>query len=390
MWSMRSARAVVTGAVLLGSSFFGTTNVGAAAANLPCGATITSNTTLRADVGPCQGEGLIVRASDVRLNLNGHRVFGASNQGAFAGIRLQEVQHVTVTGGSVAGFDAGVLVFHGQDNTVRGVEVHDNNSTQFVADHPREGQFGDGILILGSSRNHISADMVHDNGPFSGIAVLAETDLDSGSITGPAPADNVIDGNRIWHNDVPDVCPTSGQGGAGTCPPGAAVYSEDIGVRIEGPGASNTTVSGNRITENGRDGISPLNTFSLESPPDANSPPNIDTRVVRNDVEHNGIGTTIYDNDPDIGPVLGEGIFNRCYTDSPQQGCPARTFISGNNFSHNTASGIDIQASQGATIVDNVALFNNEDYTGTFVSQVSIPGPYDDAVDKNPDCDNNT
>jgi hypothetical protein len=88
--------------------------------------------------------------------------------------------------------------------------------------------------------------------------------------------------------------------------------------------------------------------------------------------------------------VLGDGIVNRCYSDSPQKGCPHRTVIANNIASHNTASGIDNAASQGATIVNNVALFNNTDYTDTFVSKVNIPGPYLDLVDYNPDCDDNT
>ncbi|MDQ2827138.1 MAG: hypothetical protein M3Y04_09300, partial [Actinomycetota bacterium] len=43
-----------------------------------CGSVITSNTTLTADVGPCNvGDGLRVTGSNFTLNLNGHRVFSS-------------------------------------------------------------------------------------------------------------------------------------------------------------------------------------------------------------------------------------------------------------------------------------------------------------------------
>src|SRR5947209_7621787 len=63
-------------AVTLGA--FGTVLVGtAAAANPTCGQTITASVTLTADVGPCNtGDGLVVQgASNILINLNGHRVF---------------------------------------------------------------------------------------------------------------------------------------------------------------------------------------------------------------------------------------------------------------------------------------------------------------------------
>lgn len=387
---MRPLRTAIAGAILVGSSLMATTGVaGAAPQAIACGATISHNTTLHSDVGPCTGDGLVVIASGIRLDLHGHRVFGSGVGGVFAGIELQQVSHVTVTGrGSVSGFDAGVVDFRGAGNTIQDLEVYNNSDAQYVADNPDLGQFGDGIIVYGASYDKVQRNSVHDNGPFSGITVLAETDLVTGSITGPAPAYNLIDGNNVSHNNVDDVCPTSGNNGS--CPPGAGVYSEDIGIRIEGPQASHTTVSHNIASWNGRTGISPLNTFGRFSPPTANIPPNTDTVISGNDIEHDGIATTIYDSDPNIGPTEGDGIFNRCYKGSPQKGCPVRTVITGNYVAHNTASGIDLQYSKNTTVVGNISLFNNIDYTNTFVSQVNTSGPYDDGTDNNPNCDNNT
>ncbi|MDQ4069725.1 MAG: hypothetical protein M3203_09710, partial [Actinomycetota bacterium] len=44
---------------------------GVAGAQLACGAVITRSVTLHADVGPCSGDGLVVVADRVRVNLNG-------------------------------------------------------------------------------------------------------------------------------------------------------------------------------------------------------------------------------------------------------------------------------------------------------------------------------
>lgn len=61
---------------------------------------------LNNDVGPCSSDGLVVAASDITLDLNGHKIFGT--QRANVGIRVESVNNVTVTGGTVAGFGVGV------------------------------------------------------------------------------------------------------------------------------------------------------------------------------------------------------------------------------------------------------------------------------------------
>ena len=45
----------------------------AQAAVLACGQTITQNTILENDVGPCQNHGIIIGADNITFNLNGRR-----------------------------------------------------------------------------------------------------------------------------------------------------------------------------------------------------------------------------------------------------------------------------------------------------------------------------
>ncbi|MEN3315719.1 MAG: hypothetical protein V7605_1953 [Acidimicrobiaceae bacterium] len=356
---------------------------GPAFAKTGCGAVIKADTTLKADVGPCPGVGLVVAASNVTVELGGHRVFGTRAEGSSPGILLDHVSGVTVKNGSVDNFDAGILVFRGQKNTLARLNVHDNDSAQFVADHPDLAQLGDGIAILSSSFNTLTADDVHDNGPFSGIAILTETGPKG--VSGPLPTGNLITGNVVRHNDVDDVCTSAGDFFGGPCQPGEGVFSEDIGVRVEGPGATNTVISGNTVAENGREGVSVLNTRERSTPPGINSPQNTDTLIAGNDINHNGVARVL--TDPEVGQLGGDGIFNRCFNGSFVPGCPTRTTIVGNQVNNNQNHGIAIGKSQGNTIVGNTALGNGG---GTTTDYASDP-PYTDGFDENvdPPCDAN-
>ena len=88
------------------------------AAVLQCGAVITQDTRLDADVGPCAGNpapAILIDAPDVTLDLHGHRVFGNGNDPFSIGIQPQGgiATGVTVTNGRVEGFGFGVNVSSG-------------------------------------------------------------------------------------------------------------------------------------------------------------------------------------------------------------------------------------------------------------------------------------
>jgi nitrous oxidase accessory protein NosD len=73
-------------------------------AAVACGDTITADLTLTSDLTGCPGDGLIVAADGVRLDLNGHVVSGS---GAGTGITVSAAD-VSVANGSVRGFGTGV------------------------------------------------------------------------------------------------------------------------------------------------------------------------------------------------------------------------------------------------------------------------------------------
>lgn len=140
---------------------------------------ITHTTVLTHDVGPCAGDGIVIAASNVTLRLNGHRVFAAAGQryGDFAGIHLLGVSGVTIdgqnpgspqtAGSEVTGFDAGVFVDFGGNNTITKLNVHDN-----ISPLDPGVNLGDGILLVHSAGNVVAGNRVVHNGIFDNIANL--------------------------------------------------------------------------------------------------------------------------------------------------------------------------------------------------------------------------
>jgi parallel beta-helix repeat protein len=79
-----------------------------------CGATITTDVTLTENLFDCPGDGLVIGADDVTINLNGFLIDGDGSQppanfaAGSAGIRDQDHSGVTVIGGTIKEFDNGV------------------------------------------------------------------------------------------------------------------------------------------------------------------------------------------------------------------------------------------------------------------------------------------
>src|SRR3954465_11436021 len=72
----RSSRLALAVVALLGLSALANAPAHGRQALLSCGDTITSDTTLQADLTNCQSSGIIIGADDVTLDLNGHTIEG--------------------------------------------------------------------------------------------------------------------------------------------------------------------------------------------------------------------------------------------------------------------------------------------------------------------------
>jgi hypothetical protein len=338
----------------------------ARARHIGCGAVVTEDTTLDGDIGPCPGVGIVVAASDITLDLGGHAVVGDARARSAApigpgddgrdrpGIVLRGITGVTVTNGTVTGFDAGVAIVGGGGNTVRHVTARENVNYRIVTGvdarpediDPDEGPFctfGDGITTFRSSNNRIEANVVVGNGPFSGVSLVGNS------------SDNVVSRNKIDDNDLLNQTPTGdvticGGLGVPNQPMTRGRRVQDIGVRIEGPGAQRNLVEGNRIRRSGLMGIMVHGNDTRFSP--ANSHSVIrgntisETARIGHDLDRQGHG--IYLHQP--GPAFVHA--------------PHHTTIEGNNSSRNYGGGIFLDSKgtlHSAVVRGNVLNHNGLD-----------------------------
>jgi len=140
-----------------------------------CGATIVSNLTLDHDL-TCVGHGLTVGADGIRIKLKGHTITGSgTGVGSGFGIRVIGRTNVTITGGTIRNFEAGVRVMNSTDVVIKENDLRDN---------------GEGVdLAQGSVGNTVKENDFHDNSR-RGIMLR-------GSVT-----DNVIKENRFTGDRV--------------------------------------------------------------------------------------------------------------------------------------------------------------------------------------------
>ncbi|MGI8778141.1 MAG: right-handed parallel beta-helix repeat-containing protein [Acidimicrobiales bacterium] len=201
----------------------------AAATTVVCGQTITTSITLANDIGPCLGDGLIVKGFSITVDLAGHTIKGAASDPAStidqAGIHLDNVSGVTVTGGTVRGFFAGVLVKGGNGNTVTNMKIVNNVGLGTTL-------YNDGIVLDGSTNNKVTNNRVTGNGPDAGIHMV-----------------NSASNNRILKNFVADNhVPSIGLG------PGGVDQAFDSGIALDLDSDFNL-IADNQVLRNGFFGI---------------------------------------------------------------------------------------------------------------------------------------
>lgn len=190
-----------------------------AAPAIECGTVLTTNTTLTADLIGCSGDGLVIGAAGITIDLAGHTVAGdgvPNTNGFDAGIRDTGFADITVTGGAVSGFDRGVWLTSAAHSRVAGMTVH--------------GQGNRGIMIEASDASQVVADSAYDNGA-SGIAIVDSQGVE-------------VTQNRSHAN------PTGVrlQGSSGALVTGNTLYGNDNAVQVV-DGATGNTISRNRLDD---------------------------------------------------------------------------------------------------------------------------------------------
>jgi hypothetical protein len=394
-------------------------SVGTASAAPACGDVITTpNTTvtLTSDIGPCPGNGITVAADGVTLNLAGHTITGSNTTNGTAneqvGVLLQGVRNVLVENGTIRNFDAGIAIQKGSKNTVRNVVVHDNINHSSLVNTPQAAtnkcNYGDGVTMVGSNNNLVTQVEAFHNGPFSGISIVDNSD------------NNIVNASHVYNQTVFNELPPAGSGQNGPCgpfsatPTGAGRLNQDVGIRVEGPGADGNQVTGNTSNNNMLNGISIHGYVCWAgnggvAPPGAPQVglPNTGNLIQANTVKRNGFpdgldgigilrqgpfgnivcashGNSIIGN-TSIGNA-GSGIF------VPPTGDPAfpsaSNTVNQNIVNNNGVDGITVQG-PFTTTINGVPTARAGSTDNTLISNKGTGNARDDGFDGNPNCDHN-
>jgi parallel beta-helix repeat protein len=345
--------------VLAGVAMLAGTATGLAlASEVECGAVITRDTTLDADLQDCPGDGIVIGADGVTLDLGGHVIdgdglrgdgdsrgdLGVDDSGGFDRLR--------VLNGTVRQFDEGVEVTDAQEASIQLLTVEENGiaigftraNGSRIEDSFLNGN-GSGVHLLQSNDNLIRRNHADDNGG-TGIETFSS-------------ARNTIDGNETARN-----------GGRG------------IGVRDT---SSATEVSRNVTTDNGSTGIStdgPDNVvFSNEASRNKRSGIQVGgerTVLVQNTAAGNGESGLFLAGSPGVR-VAGNTASGNFDT-----GIDASGFADDGRFLRNTArsnglDGISVDSSDRVTVKGNLAEDNGTRIPGV-VGRGIVIDECDDAV----------
>jgi parallel beta-helix repeat protein len=129
----------------------------AEAAPVACGDVITRDTTLHADLESCPGDGLVIGADGITLNLHGHSIEG-TGRGDGANLVYGATRNgvdntaghaaVTIENGEVTDFEVGVKLYEADSNHLTGLELYGNLA---------------GALPLESDGSSIDSNYSHNN-----------------------------------------------------------------------------------------------------------------------------------------------------------------------------------------------------------------------------------
>ncbi len=385
----------------------------AAAAHISCGAVITQNTTLDSDLLNCPSDGLRVQRSNITIDLAGHTISGRSSTNTTpneqAGIRLMNVTGVVVKNGTVTNFDAGVVIGSGSGNTVSNLVLRRNINHSTLTGTVNPCNLGDGLVAFDSDNNRIRFNRAVENGPFSGISLVGDSD------------GNVVSDNTTRLQNIDNAHPNfvtaerpAGNGPCGPFTPGignVGAIRQGVGIRVEGPGADNNRVENNQVNNNDAFGVL-IHGFvcnPIPGTPQQAGVNNGNNVVIRNNVVANGFFGNLGG-----GPTTGDGIA------VPAQGpdavvCPSHTnSIQLNTVTNNGRHGIFL-AHRGThdnnvrgnivrnNAVDGIRLDGPRDVAcgnplvtpcpgainNRLVDNVGSGNGEHDGHDGNPNCDNN-
>jgi hypothetical protein len=217
----------------------GSATVGAAqTASLHCGQVITRSVHLTHDLTGCRGDGLVVGADGLTIDLGGHRIVasaarratGCGDLGRGCGINDSGFNDITVEHGVISRFPDGVDVIDARNVRVRRMAIRDSS--------------GDGVFLSAVSAGLVKDDAFRSSG-FRGVAVgdSAHVRVVANRIRASSHAGVTLFRS---HDSIVARNVVSGAGGNGAVP-------GDYGIEIGG--SSDNVIRENRVAGNAFEGI---------------------------------------------------------------------------------------------------------------------------------------
>lgn len=290
---------------------------------LQCGDTVTHSVRLAGDLTDCPGDGLVVGADGVTIDLNGHTIDGTVAQGQCerpavlrAGVSNPGgYDHVTVAGGTVQQFDTGVAAGSAtagmSDSRVHDLALRDNPwggvSIGSGAGAPAtQDNLVDHNLVAGSACG-VSLDLT--TGQSNRFTHNRVRDANTGIVLccGAATDTNVVEANSV--SNAADAGVLVFESGANRIERNTLADIGDDAIRIVGA-SSKTLVVGNGITRAQDKGIA---VETCADCPGEHAVPT-DVRIAGNALTSTGDGIWLIESDGDVvtgNSVNGAGSFGR-------------------------------------------------------------------------------
>jgi parallel beta-helix repeat protein len=237
-----------------------------------CGSTVTTNLTLTADLSCPSGDGLVVGAAGITIDLGGHTLNGAAGG---IGISNPSFATVTIRNGAITGFGTAVQVTSAPGNVIATlhVTIAAESTTGILLDAADRAQVQDNVLSGGVNAillradpndpsNRAEANVVFRNtisGSEEAIAIVGSNDnhLINNTVTGAATAFRIAGGsggNDVTNNrasvGTTGLVVDSSNNSSNTVGGNTFFMYETTGISIE-PGPSTTQVIGNQTFRNG-------------------------------------------------------------------------------------------------------------------------------------------
>jgi parallel beta-helix repeat protein len=192
-----------------------------------CGQVITHNTHVGNDLVNCPGDGLVIGADNIKLDLGGHLIDGdginaptddgIDNTGGFDKVKIDH--------GTIQQFAQGVHLVGATKNkvehltvqhTTRGIALQTSSNDNKVSHNKVSANF-DGIHLIGSDTNKIDANDVFGN-TASAIVLITGSDTNkvdhnrahdnpSWGITQDASNGNAYKHNKVYNNNIAGIEP---------------------------------------------------------------------------------------------------------------------------------------------------------------------------------------